>query len=265
MARTIDLNADLGESFGPWRMGQDEILLELVTSANIACGFHAGDPDVMAETVRLAVSRGVALGAHPSLPDRQGFGRRAMALRPEEIRNLVLYQIGALAGFARAAGGRLAHVKPHGALYSQAASDPAVAEAVAAAVRAFDKNLILVGPAGSHLVRAGRAAGLAVGREGFADRRYEPDGTLTPRGRPDALIENPDEAVAQVIGMVERGEVTARDGTVIAMPVDTLCLHGDGPDAAAFARRLRTELAARGIGLAALGGWLPGAANGQPA
>jgi UPF0271 protein len=264
MARTIDLNADLGESFGPWRMGQDEILLELVTSANIACGFHAGDPDVMAETVRLAVSRGVALGAHPSLPDRQGFGRRPMGLRPEEIRNLVLYQIGALAGFARAAGARLAHVKPHGALYSQAASDPAVAEAIAAAVRAFDPNLILVGPAGSQLVRAGRAAGLAVAREGFADRRYEPDGTLTPRGRPDALIGNPDEAVAQVLGMVERGEATARDGTVIAMPVDTLCLHGDAPDAAAFARRLSTELAARSIGLAALGGWLPDAANRQP-
>ncbi|UZR30864.1 LamB/YcsF family protein [Methylococcus mesophilus] len=253
MARTIDLNADLGESFGPWRMGQDEILLELVTSANIACGFHAGDPDVMAETVRLAVSRGVALGAHPSLPDRQGFGRRAMALRPDEIRNLVLYQIGALAGFARAAGGRLVHVKPHGALYSQAASDAAMAEAVAAAARAFDANLILVGPAGSHLVRAGEAVGLAVAREGFADRRYEPDGTLTPRSRPDALIEEPAEAVAQALGMVERGEVTARDGTVIPMPVDTLCLHGDGPDATAFARRLRTELAERGIAVAALG------------
>jgi len=264
MARTIDLNADLGESFGPWRMGQDETLLELVTSANIACGFHAGDPDVMAETVRLAVSRGVALGAHPSLPDRQGFGRRPMALRPEEIRNLVLYQIGALAGFARAAGGRLVHVKPHGALYGQAASDAPMAEAVAAAVRAFDANLILVGPAGSQLVRAGEAAGLAVAREGFADRRYEPDGTLTPRSRPDALIGNPAEAVAQVLSMVERGEVTARDGTVIAMPVDTLCLHGDGPDAAAFARRLRMELAGRGIGLAALGGWLPDAAARQP-
>jgi UPF0271 protein len=261
MARTIDLNADLGESFGPWRMGQDEILLELVTSANIACGFHAGDPDVMAETVRLAVSRGVALGAHPSLPDRQGFGRRPMALRPAEIRNLVLYQVGALAGFARAAGGQLVHVKPHGALYSQAASDAAIAEAVAGAVRAFDANLILVGPAGSQLVRAGLAAGLAIAREGFADRRYEPDGTLTPRSRPGALIEDPTEAVAQALGMVERGEVAARDGTVIPMPVDTLCLHGDGPDAATFARRLRTELGTRGIGLAALGGRPPNAFN----
>ncbi|MDF9393640.1 MULTISPECIES: 5-oxoprolinase subunit PxpA [Methylococcus] len=264
MARTIDLNADLGESFGSWRMGQDEILLELVTSANIACGFHAGDPDVMADTVRLAVSRGVALGAHPSLPDRQGFGRRPMALHPDEIRNLVLYQIGALAAFARAAGARLVHVKPHGALYSQAASDPAMAEAVAAAVRAFDANLILVGPAGSHLVRAGEAVGLAVAREGFADRRYEPDGTLTPRSRPDALIEEPAEAVAQVLSMVERSEVTARDGTVIPMPVDTLCLHGDSPDAAGFARRLRMELATRGIGVAALDGWLPDAAARQP-
>lgn len=253
MTRTLDLNADVGESFGPWRMGQDEALLEVVTSANIACGFHAGDPDVMAATVRLAAARGVAIGAHPSLPDRQGFGRRAMAVTPLEVHNLVLYQMGALAGFVRAAGTRLSHVKPHGALYNQAAADPALASAIAAAVRAFDPTLILVGLAGSPLIQAGLAAGLQVAREGFADRRYEPDGTLTPRHHPEALILDPGEAVDQVLGMVERGEVIARNGAVIPVTVDTLCLHGDSPDAVAFAHRLRGELTAHGISLAALG------------
>lgn len=253
MAPILDLNADLGESFGPWRMGQDEALLELVTSANIACGFHAGDPDVMAATVGLAAARGVAIGAHPSLPDRQGFGRRAMALSPAEVRNLVLYQIGALAGFARAAGTRLAHVKPHGALYNQAAAEPASASAIAHAVRAFDPSLILVGLAGSCLIEAGLAAGLRVAREGFADRRYEADGTLTPRHHPDSVILAPAESVAQVLGMVERGEVIARDGTVVPVAVDTICLHGDTREAVSFARRLRQELTARGIVLAAPG------------
>ncbi|HLF95991.1 MAG TPA: 5-oxoprolinase subunit PxpA [Methylococcaceae bacterium] len=253
MTRILDLNADLGESFGPWRMGRDEALLELVTSANVACGFHAGDPDVMAETVRLAVARGVAIGAHPSLPDRQGFGRRAMAMTPAEIHNLALYQIGALAGFVCAAGARLVHVKPHGALYNQAAADPALASAIAAAVRAFDPNLVLVGLAGSCLMEAGRAAGLQVAREGFADRRYQSDGTLTPRHNPDALIDDPEEAVTQVVRMVERGEVLACDGTAVPVTVDTLCLHGDSPQAVALARHLRAELTARGIVLAALG------------
>jgi UPF0271 protein len=253
MTPILDLNADLGESFGPWRMGQDEALLELVTSANIACGFHAADPDVMADTVRLAVARGIAIGAHPSLPDRQGFGRRAMALSPAEIHNLVLYQIGALAGFARATGACLSHVKPHGALYHQAAADPEPASAIAHAVRAFDPALMLVGLAGSCLIDAGLAAGLRVAREGFADRRYEADGTLTPRHHPDALIRDPAESVAQVLRMVERGEVIARDGTAIPVSVDTICLHGDTPEAVSFARRLRRELTARGIVLAAPG------------
>jgi UPF0271 protein len=251
VTRTLDLNADLGESFGPWRMGQDEALLELVTSANIACGFHAGDPDTMAATVRRAAERGIALGAHPGLPDRQGFGRRAMAVGPQEVYNLVLYQIGALAGFVRAEGARLSHVKPHGALYNQAAAEAALAEAVVAAVRAFDAGLILVGPDGSRLVQAGQAAGLPVAREGFADRRYEADGSLTPRSRSDALIRDPDEALAQVLRMAERGEVVARDGTIVSLRVDTVCLHGDNPEAVAFARRLRAELTARGARLAA--------------
>jgi UPF0271 protein len=197
MQRILDLNADLGEGYGPWRMGQDEELLELMTSVNIACGFHAGDPDVMAETVRLAVSRHIALGAHPSLPDRQGFGRRAMQVTPREVYNLMLYQIGALSSFVQAAHGRLSHVKPHGALYHQAAHDPALADAIAEAVRDFDAHLILVGLSGSHLIRAGQSLGLRIAREGFADRRYEADGSLTPRNRPDACIHDPALALAQ--------------------------------------------------------------------
>jgi UPF0271 protein len=252
MTRTLDLNADVGESFGPWRMGEDEALLELVTSANIACGFHAGDPDTMAATVRRAAGRGIALGAHPGLPDLQGFGRRSMAMTPREILHLVLYQIGALAAFAGAAGTRLSHVKPHGALYHQAADDPALAAAIAAAVRTFDPTLILVGLAGSCLIDAGRAEGLAVAREGFADRRYGAGGRLVPRERPDSTIRDGSAAVAQVVRMVEHGEVVAGDGTVIPLQVDTVCLHGDNPAAVTLARRLREELPARGIALVSL-------------
>ncbi|QSA99125.1 LamB/YcsF family protein [Methylococcus sp. EFPC2] len=252
--RTVDLNADLGESYGPWRMGRDDELLELVTSANIACGFHAGDPDVMAETVRLASARGVAIGAHPALPDRQGFGRRNMAISPSEAHNLVLYQLGALEGFVRANGARLAHVKPHGALYNQAAGDRSLADAVAAAVRAFDPGLILVGLAGSCLIDAGLAAGLRVAREGFADRRYEVDGSLTPRSRSDAVMHDPAEAVAQVVNMVVKNTVITRDGAPIPITVDTICLHGDTAEAVLFAQRLRAELKTRGIVPEALGG-----------
>lgn len=245
--RFIDLNADLGESYGAWTMGQDTALLALVSSANIACGFHAGDPDVMARTVSQAVARGVALGAHPALPDRQGFGRRAMAVSPEEAHNLVLYQIGALAAFAHAAGTRLSHVKPHGALYNMAARDAPLAIAIAEAVQAFDPDLVLVGLAGSALISAGTGLGLPVAREVFADRRYEADGSLTPRSHPDALLHDADAAVAQVLRMVEQGEVVARDGSVVPVQADTVCLHGDGPEALVFAMRLREALDRRGI------------------
>lgn len=251
--KRIDLNADLGESYGVWRMGRDDAVLQWVTSANVACGFHAGDPDVMAATVALAAVRGVAIGAHPALPDRQGFGRRAMALRPDEIRNLVLYQLGALSAFTRAVGARLHHVKPHGALYNQAAADPAVAMAIATAVRDFGAELILVGLAGSALLEAGLAAGLEVAAEGFADRRYEADGSLTPRRFPDALIDDPEEALAQVLDMVEHRRVVARDGTVVPIAVDTVGLHGDGPTAVDFARYLRQALEQRGIRVEPLG------------
>ena len=246
MTLHIDLNCDMGESFGAWHLGQDHALLELVTSANIACGFHAGDPATMARTVQAAVAKGVALGAHPGLPDLQGFGRRNLAISAEEARQLTLYQVGALAAFARAAGGKLSHVKPHGALYTMAARDRALADGIASAVLDVDPGLILVGLSGSELIRAGGAVGLTCASEVFADRGYEPDGSLTPRGREGAMIEDEDQAVARVLRMVRDGRVATRAGDV-ALQADTVCLHGDQPRALAFARRLRQELLDQGI------------------
>lgn len=251
MTATLDLNCDLGESFGAWRLGDDAGVLPHVSSANIACGFHAGDPQTMQTTVTLALAHGVVLGAQPGWPDLVGFGRRALAATPAETYALVLYQIGALAGFARAAGARLAHVKPHGALYNQAARDRALADAVAQAVRDFDPHLILFGLAGSALIEAGRALGLTVAREAFADRRYQPDGSLTPRIQPGAVIDDIDAAVAQTLAIATRGEAIAIDGTPTALAADTLCVHGDRPDAAQFARRLRAALEGAGVRVAA--------------
>ncbi|MDR3673571.1 MAG: LamB/YcsF family protein [Holophaga sp.] len=247
MSKHIDLNCDMGESYGAWTMGQDEALLELATSANIACGYHAGDPATMMRTARIAVAKGVAVGAHPSLPDLQGFGRRTMAISPDEARAMTLYQIGALDAFARAAGGRLAHVKAHGALYNMAARDRRLADAIASAVRDFDPALILVGLSGSELIKAGRAAGLTCASEVFADRGVEPDGSLTPRGQPGAMIEDEDLAVTRVLRMIEEGKVTGRDGVDVAIQADTVCIHGDQPKALAFARRLRDALAKAGV------------------
>lgn len=252
MALRVDLNCDMGESFGAWTLGQDEALLDHVTSANIACGFHAGDPATMARTVERAAAKGVALGAHPSLPDLQGFGRRAMAVSPGEVRGLMLYQLGALDAFARAAGSRLHHVKPHGALYHMAARDRSLAEALAQAVKAFDPSLILVGLSGSALIDAGQAAGLACASEVFADRSYEADGNLTPRNLPEALIEDEDLALARVLRMVREGRVASRTGEEVALRADTLCLHGDQPKALAFAQRLRRALDGAGIQVRAL-------------
>ena len=250
MARTIDLNCDVGESFGAWTAGQDEAVLALVSSANVACGFHAGDPEVMLETVRLCRRHGVALGAHVGLPDLQGFGRREMAVSPGYVHATTLYQVGALSTVARAEGMVLCHVKPHGALYNMAARDERLAEAIARAVALVDPHLRLFGLADSALVDAGRAAGLAVVREAFADRRYEEDGRLTPRSMPGAVIEKPEEAVAQLLGLVERGVLQARGGARLAVQADTVCLHGDRPDAAAFARALRSALDAAGVRVA---------------
>jgi UPF0271 protein len=248
---SIDLNADCGEGYGRWSLGDDAALIPLVTSANLACGVHAGDPDILLASVRLCAAHGVAVGAQPSLPDRQGFGRREMRLSPAEVYALVVYQIGAVLGCCRAVGVALRHVKPHGALYTMAARDPVLAQAIAGAVRDVDAALVLYGLAGSELTRAGADAGLAVAHEAFVDRRYRPDGSLRPRSLADALIDDAGLAIGQALAIVERGRVIADDGTQVAVRADTLCLHGDGADAPAFARQLRAALAGRGIAVAA--------------
>jgi len=246
-AKVIDLNCDMGESFGPWRMGQDAEVMPWITSANIACGFHAGDFSTMHQTVLLAKTHGVAIGAHVSLPDLQGFGRRELRVTPDEAYAMTLYQIGALAAFTRAAGTRVAHVKPHGALYNMAAKDSALADAIARAVRDFDKDLILVGLAGSELPRAGDAIGLRVAHEAFADRRYEIDGSLTPRSEAGAVIHDIGAAVAQAVQIATQGNVETRSGKTIDVHADTICVHGDRKDASVFARRLREALAGAGM------------------
>jgi len=245
--KAIDLNCDMGESFGAWRMGQDADVMPWITSANIACGFHAGDFSTMQQTVLLAKTHGVAIGAHVSLPDLQGFGRRELRVTPDEAYAMTLYQIGALAAFATAAGTRVAHVKPHGALYNMAAKDAALAEAIARATRDFDKGFILVGLAGSELPRAGAAIGLRVAHEAFADRRYEADGSLTPRREPDAVIHDVGAAVAQAVRIATTGSVETRDGRTIDVLAGTICVHGDRADAALFARSLREALVASSI------------------
>lgn len=249
-AKTIDLNSDLGESFGAWRMGNDAALLAIVSSANIACGFHGGDPDIMRGTVAMALEHDVAIGAHVSLPDLQGFGRREMAIAPNEAYALTLYQVGALHGFAQAAGTRLSHVKPHGALYNMAARDAKLAAAIARAVHDFDPALRLFGLANSALINAGKALGVPVAAEAFADRRYRADGSLQSRREPDAVIQETDEAIAQAMAMAREGHVRAIDGSIIALQVDTLCVHGDGTHAVDFARQLRASLEAADMGIA---------------
>lgn len=238
----IDLNADLGEG-----SPHDEALLQLVSSANIACGFHAGDASTMRQSVRWSLQYGVAIGAHPSFPDRENFGRSAMNLPADTVYAQILYQVGALAAIAKAEGGALHHVKPHGMLYNQAAREPALAEAIAHAVRAQDSNLVLVGLAGSELIRAGKAAGLATREEVFADRGYQADGSLVPRSQPGALLDSDDAALAQSLEMVLRQRVQAITGEWVALRADTLCLHGDGPHALAYAQALRDRFAQEGI------------------
>ncbi|MCS7013696.1 MAG: 5-oxoprolinase subunit PxpA [Chloroherpetonaceae bacterium] len=250
--RSIDLNADMGESFGAYTMGNDEALLEVVSSANIACGFHAGDPSVMRRTVRWALEKGVAIGAHPSLPDLMGFGRRAMAVSPEEVYDLTLYQLGALSAFVKAEGGRLQHLKPHGALYNMAAKQRPLADAIAKAVAQFDESLILVGLSGSELIAAGQAFGLRTASEVFADRTYQADGSLTPRTDAKALIDSVDEAVAQALRLATEGIVTTVQGTTLMLQADTICIHGDGANAVEVARAIRAALQAAGIEIRAL-------------
>lgn len=247
MIRCLDFNADLGEG------GDDQSLMPWLSSASIACGFHAGDPARMRDTVALCLQHGVAIGAHPSFDDRANFGRTEHAITPADAHALVSYQIVALAGIARAAGARLAHVKPHGALYNQAARVPALADAIASAVRDADPGLRLFGLAASALTAAGERRGLAVAHEVFAERRYDANGQLAPRGSPDAVIETVEHSLAQVRQLLREGAVTARSGERIALRADTLCLHGDRPDAAAFARALREALDADGVQVRAPG------------
>ena len=244
----VDLNADAGESFGAWALGDDAALLESVTSVNVACGFHAGDPSIIRRTIRLAARAGVRVGAHPGYPDLQGFGRRTMALGPGEVEDIVLYQVSAVLGMARAEGVRLAHVKPHGALYNQAARDPALAAAIARAVVSLESGLMLVALAGSALLQAGVDAGLPVAAEAFADRAYFADGTLAPRHLGGAVIRDVDVVAARAVTIVREGRVRTLDGEAdVSVRADTLCIHGDTPGAATLARVIRTALEAAGV------------------
>lgn len=247
----IDINCDMGESYGAGRVGNDEELMPFVSSASIACGYHGGDPATMHRTVLLARKHAVSIGAHPSFPDLQGFGRRVMHLEPQEVYDMVLYQIGALAAFARAADSRLSHVKPHGALYNQAARDEAMASAIAHAVFYFDKTLVLFGPPASALERAAKAIHLPFCAEAFADRTYQADGSLTPRTDPQALIRDTVQCLRQVWQILESRTVTAVDGTLVPMPADTICIHGDGLHALDFARAIRQSLTEKGVQVAA--------------
>jgi UPF0271 protein len=248
----IDLNCDMGESFGNYRLGNDELLLDYVTSANIACGYHAGDPSVMRKTTRMALDKGVAVGAHPGYPDLQGFGRRDMDVTAEELHDMVVYQVGALLAIVRGEGGMLEHVKAHGALYNAAQRNHELAEAIAHAVVSVDPSLILLGLPDRELVSAGQKAGLRTANEAFADRSYEPDGTLSSRRQEGAVIADPDSAAEQCIGIVRQGVVRTREGAEVHIAADTICLHGDNPRAPEFARAIRTHLEQAGIRVASL-------------
>jgi len=239
---SIDLNADMGESFGAWHMGDDAALMPWITSANVACGFHAGDWSTIEATVALAVKHGVAIGAHPSLPDLQGFGRRSMQVTEDEVYQMTLYQAGAVRAFAEAGAGRLHHVKAHGALYNMAAKDAALSRGLVRAVKALGDEVQIYVLAGSLMETIARDAGLITRCEVFADRRYMPDGTLAPRNRPDALITDETQAVTQVLRMVQEGSLLAVDGSVVAVKADTVCIHGDKPTAVPFVKALRDVL-----------------------
>jgi len=249
----IDLNADVGESFGAYKLGRDEDLIPLITSANIACGFHAGDPSVMRATVVLAREHRVGVGAHPGFPDLVGFGRREINASPREIEDAVAYQIGALAGIAAAEGTRLQHVKAHGALYNMAVRNPSLADAIARATAAVDRTLILLGLPGSELIEAGRRAGLRTASEGFADRAYQGDGTLVPRTRTGAVIDDAETVVDRAVTMAKEHAVIAIDGSRVTIDIETICVHGDTPGAAALASRIRYALAAAGIDVRSMG------------
>jgi UPF0271 protein len=247
----IDLNADLGEGFGVWRMGDDDALLQIVTSANVACGFHAGDPSTMRRVCAGAVANGVAIGAQVAYRDLAGFGRRFIDVEPAELADDVLYQLAALDGIARSCGGRVSYVKPHGALYNASVGHEAQAQAVVDAVSAFDHTLPVLGLPGSALLRAAGAGGLRPVAEGFADRGYTPAGTLVPRREPGALVQDPGQVAARAVGMARDGTVVAVDGSTLRSAVESVCVHGDTPGAVGLARAVRTALESAGLTTAA--------------
>lgn len=239
----MDINSDMGEGFGVWEMGNDAELLDFISSTNIACGWHAGDPARMKQLVELAVEKGVLIGAHPGLPDLVGFGRREMTITEEDAYHYVLYQASALQGFARAAGATLHHVKPHGALYNQAVKDIKLARGIARAVKDLGGEVVLYGLAGSCLIEAAKSLKVPVWQEVFADRRYTKEGFLVPRTQAGAMIEDESIALTQVLQMAQKGEVTAIDGSIIKIQADTLCIHGDNPHAVTFAKKIQEVLA----------------------
>lgn len=250
MPAQIDLNSDLGEGFGAWKMGDDATMLGIVSSANIACGFHAGDPRGILTTLREAAARGVAVGAHVSYPDLAGFGRRPMDVAPEDLTADVIYQIGALQGLARAAGTRVTYVKPHGALYNTIAQDAGQADAVIAALLALDPGLTLMGLAGAPILARARAAGLRVVAEAFADRAYTATGALMSRRDPGAVLHDPALVAARMLRLATDGVIDAADGTPLQLQADSICIHGDSPDAVAMARQIRATLLAHGVTIA---------------
>jgi UPF0271 protein len=253
MTLSIDLNCDMGESFGAWKMGQDDEVLPYVTSANIACGFHAGDPTIMRKTVKAALKHNVALGAHPGLPDLVGFGRRNIDLSPEAAYDIVVVQVGALAGVAASQGARLNHVKAHGALYNMAVQNKPLARAIAQAVYDVDPSLIFFTLASSLMVAEAKDVGLQVAQEVFADRTYQSDGSLTPRSRPDAMIVDPKVSIQQVLRMIREKKVRTVQGGDITVHADTLCIHGDQPGAVVFAQAIRQALQAENIAVNRIG------------
>ena len=246
----VDLNSDLGESFGAYTIGMDEAVIAHISSANVACGYHAGDPLVMDKTVAAAKAAGVAVGAHPGHPDLIGFGRRNMACSPKEVKAFIKYQMGAIQAFCTAHGVKLQHVKPHGALYNQAAKDMELSMAIAEAIAEVDKDVILMGLAGSCMLEAGKKCGLRVASEVFADRAYQADGSLVPRSKPGAVIHDKDEAIARTIRMVTEGKVTAITGEEVSIDAHSICVHGDNPSAVEFVKNIRAKLEEQGVTIA---------------
>ena len=249
----IDINSDVGESFGAYTIGHDAGLMRSITSANIAAGFHGGDPSVLRETIRQAKTHGVAVGAHPGFPDLVGFGRRELNVTPKEAEDFVLYQVAAVAGVAAAEGVAMQHVKPHGALFNMAVRNAELAAAIARGVAAFDRSLILFGLPGSEILNAGRQAGLRVAAEVFADRAYEPDGTLASRRKPGSVIHDADAVVARAVRMVKEKNVVAIDGSVVPLEADTICVHGDTPGSDQLAAKIRAGFEAAGVTVKAIG------------